>query len=285
MNGASRSSVAEIARAICCRQGFTFVESVGKGAFKKVFSVKDKIGKRYALKIIRGPIQDERTRREVEALEKCDHLNIGKLLKVDIYTSGGVDYTFTIEEFLDGGTLTQCYEKRGCLDDGTVFAIGKGLISAVGHIAELGLVHRDIKPDNIMFRSDGEAPVLVDFNLVRDLSAVSLTQSWLNRGPGTPYFASPEQLNNEKRLIDWRTDQFALGVTLFFVRFGMHPYQHPGEAAFSQKTVERVAARGPRSKEVLQRFDETAIVCLEKMTRTWPVERFRRPAELQKVWG
>jgi hypothetical protein len=57
-------------------------------------------------------------------------------------------------------------------------------------------------------------PALVDFGLVRDLSETSLTASWLPRGPGTPLFASPEQLNNEKALIDWRSDQFSIGVIL-----------------------------------------------------------------------
>jgi serine/threonine protein kinase len=121
--------------------------------------------------------------------------------------------------------------------------------------------------------------------LVRDLSAVSLTHSWLNQGPGTPYFAAPEQLNNQKRLIDWRTDQFALGVTLSFVRFGMHPYQHTGEPKFSPKTVERVASRGPRNVGTLQQFEGAGFPCLKKMTNCWPVERFRRPEELRKAWS
>jgi len=90
---------------------------------------------------------------------------------------------------------------------------------------ELDLVHRDIKPANIMFKEGLETPVLVDFGIVRDLAATSLTQTWSPIGPGTPFFASPEQLNNEKHLIDWRSDQFSLGVTLYFARTARHPYQ------------------------------------------------------------
>ena len=280
----SKTDLPQVAQSICDTRELTFGKSVGGGAFKKVFRVEGKNGKEYALKIVKGAASAQRTGREILALQRCDHPNIAKLYKVDTYEFQGRKYNFTLEEFLPGGTLTDWVRRDGWLDDEQLFELGIPLIGTIRHISDLGLVHRDIKPDNIMFREDGTTPVLVDFNLVRDLSAVSLTQSWLNRGPGTPYFASPEQLNNQKRLIDWRTDQFSLGVTLCYVRFGVHPYQHPGDSDLSAKTVERVAMRGARSDDILEKFEKSGLICLKIMTAIWPVERFRRPKDIEKAW-
>ena len=280
----SKTELPEVAKSICDTRGFTFGKSVGGGAFKKVFHVEDKDGKEYALKIVKGALNAKRTEREILALQRCNHANIAKLFGTDTCEFGGRKYGFTLEEFLPGGTLTERVRREGLLDDEQILELATPLIGAIIHISDLGLVHRDIKPDNVMFRHDGVTPVLVDFNLVRDLSAASLTKSWLNQGPGTPYFASPEQLNNQKKLIDWRTDQFSLGVTLCYVRFGVHPYQHPGESGFSVKTVERVAMRGGASGEIVEKFRSSGLVCLERMTRAWPVERFRRPRDLEKAW-
>jgi serine/threonine protein kinase len=160
--------------------------------------------------------------------------------------------------------------------------IGRQLVSAVVHIASLGLVHRDIKPDNILFRADHATAVIVDFGLVRDLAGTSLTKTWLLRGPGTPLFAPPEQLRNEKAMIDWRSDEFTLGVVLAFSVFGFHPYQEEGSAP--ELTVERVAERLPQCGRFIEAATNVGMPFLIKMTAPWPVERFRTPQELQMVW-
>jgi serine/threonine protein kinase len=280
----SKADLSTVAKSLCDNRGYTYGDSVGRGAFKKVFHVKGKSGEEYALKLLKGDLSAQRTHREIEALKRCNHANIAKLFGTDTYVFEGRKYSFTLEEFLSGGTLTEWIKRHGSLNDEQLNELATPLINAISYIADLGLVHRDIKPDNIMFREDEITPVLVDFNLVRDLLAASLTQSWLNRGPGTPYFASPEQLNNQKRLIDWRTDQFSLGVTLCYARFGVHPYKHPDESDLSPKTVERVATRGAVSDYMLDKFKSTGLVCLERMIKIWPVERFRRPKDLETAW-
>ncbi len=284
MSKESKSNFTDVAKSICEKEGFDFGGGGGKGAFKTVFRIEGTGGITYALKIIRGAIDAERTGREIAALSKCNHQHIAKLHHVGEHEFQGTQYAFTIEEFLSGGTLAERVERQGLLDNMAILRLGATLINAVKYVSSMGLVHRDIKPDNVMFRTDGKTPVLVDFNLVRDLSAPSLTQTWCGRGPGTPYFAAPEQLNNQKRLIDWRSDQFSLGVTLCYVRFGVHPYQYPDEPALSAKTVQRAATRGQRSAVILGEFEKTGFTCLEKMTRSWPVERFRKPAELEEAW-
>src|SRR5262249_941928 len=159
-----------------------------------------------ALKLYKQGASSRRSQREIDAMRRCEHPNIARLLRVETFEYSAEEFIVTIEEFLPGGTLTDL----GQIDVPTCLEIGKQLIAAIKHISSLGLVHRDLKPDNIMFRSDRKTPVIVDFGVVRDLLDTSLTPSWAARGPGTPFFAAPEQLNNEKHQIDWRADQFSL---------------------------------------------------------------------------
>ena len=182
---------------------------------------------------------------------------------------------------MPGGTLSLRLEGARLTRSETC-GIALQLADAVEHIASIGLVHRDLKPDNILFREDAATPVIVDFGLVRDLTDTSLTESWFLRGPGTPFFAPPEQLRNEKSMIDWRADQFSLGVLLAISLFGLHPYQ--GEGAPSQQTVERVAQRAAHGAWFIDAAQKADLGLLIKMTAQWPVDRFRTTRELCEAW-
>jgi serine/threonine protein kinase len=269
-----------IAASICHSNSLTLIKSLGRGSFKHVFLVKDSHGNHYALKIIHDPKPSPRAQREIDSLRRCDHPSIGRLISVDVHAYQGSSFQYLLEEFLPGGTLSSLIAEKGSLKRVEALNIALRLVDALDHLNSLRLVHRDIKPDNIMFREDGITPVLVDFGCVRDLSASSLTQTWAHHGPGTPYFASPEQLNNQKPLIDWRSDQFSLAVTLFFAIFDGHPYQYPDEPLFATTTVERVAKRGLRRPDFEDMILGTDLPPLGPMTEPWPVSRFRLPAEL-----
>lgn len=142
-------------------------------------------------------------------------------------------------------------------------------------------MHRDLKPENILLNAD-VAPVIDDFGIVRDLADISLTQSWALRGPGTPYYASPEQLNNEKELIDWRADQFSLGVSLSVVTLGIHPYHRTGMTM--DRVVEAVAQRDGPAAQFVTVATAAGLSALTKMTAAWPVGRFRTPQQLAAAW-
>jgi serine/threonine protein kinase len=271
-----------VAKSICKSYNFCFVKFVDKGAFKKTYHVKDSKGQSLALKIFQSIKSIQRTKREIEAMQRCNHTNVAKLLSVDTFNLKSDGYLFLIEEFLSGGTLTKKLES-GPLKITEVRRIGKQLIDAVGHIASHNLVHRDIKPDNIMFRADKKTPVLVDFGLVRDLKSTSLTKTWLMHGPGTPLYSAPEQLNNEKDLIDWRTDQFALGILLGITAFGIHPYA--GISGDPNETVERLIKRAPINSEFEGKCINFGLTQLLKMVSQWPVGRYRNTYELAKAWA
>lgn len=137
-----------------------------------------------------------------------------------------------------------------------------------------------IKPDNIMFRGTGVDAVLVDFGLVRDLDASSLTKAFYMRGPGTPLYSAPEQLNNEKSLIDWRTDQFALGVTLCEATLNIHPF----DAGTPNQTIEKLASRSKCNKDIVDKIADLKLHPLIKMIEPYPINRYRTPEQLKGDW-
>ena len=255
---------------------FRSVSFAGQGAFKETYKAITNQGSPVALKLL-NPAKGNlaRSERELEAMKRCDSPYIAKLYGSGKYlASDGVEYIYSIEEYLDGSTLTDKLADK--MDAGTVRRYGICLAQALKHLAALNLVHRDIKPDNIMFKIGSNDPILVDLGIVRDLSQISLTQTWLQQGPGTPYYAAPEQLNNQKYLIDWRTDQFSLGVVLGICLTGEHP--------FAQQThMDTVAAVGERKSCRREFKDEVlrlGLPSLIKMVQPWSVHRFQTPDDL-----
>lgn len=268
---------------ICSHLQLSEPAFLGAGAYKECYRANKKNGTTVAVKVF-DPDKCNRWRasREIEAMQKCDFPHIAKVIDwVEEECSDGKQYLAIVEEFLNGGNLT------ALLNSGTVscdqaFGYVVPLVHSLDHLRLLRLVHRDIKPDNIMFREASKEPVLVDFGIVRDLTGESLTRSYLQRGPCTPYFASPEQLNNEKHLIDWRSDQFSLGVVLSICIKGRHPYQ-PCDDSRQLMAVDEVASRRSCSKWLLNACQEDdSMNIIKRMVSPWSVNRFTSPADLIK---
>ena len=274
-----QASLEPIARRICEKQRMRFVKQVGEGTFKQTFEVVSQPDISLALKIYKAASSSARDQREVSAMRKCSHTNIARLISLYSLRYDGQRFLAITEEFLPGGTLTS----RGRLTVPECLAIGGQLVDAITYIAGLSLVHRDIKPDNIMFRPDGTTPVLSDFGVVRDLSDSSITPTWAPRGPGTPFYSAPEQLNNQKTLIDWRTDQFALGITMAYMVFGEHPYRGAGDA--DSQLMDCVSSRRQPARWFKERAMTSGLPSLLRMAAPWPVDRFRRPEHLSRAWS
>lgn len=272
------SDLEQVAREICLGRKWTFVRSVGEGTFKQTFLITTEGNSQVALKIYKAASANRREEREIAAMLRCEHPHIARILSVDSHQRGGAQFLSIMEEFLSGGSLTD----KAPISRDTGLQLGTQLIDALGHIADMGLVHRDIKPDNILFREDGITAVLTDFGVVRDLSESSITPTWAPRGPGTPFFASPEQLNNEKLLIDWRSDQFTLGIVLGYVVLGCHAFDPGG--AHPHEIVERVAAKEKPCDTFRQGAAEIGLPVIVKMIEPWPINRFRTPQKLRGAW-
>ena len=201
----------------------------GKGNFKETYRATTHKGEFVALKILDPQkCSLERSAREIQTMRKCDTPLIAKLYDHGSFSASNAQaYYFCIEEYMDGGSPAEQLNGR-TLNPSTIHEYTVSLVEALDYLRNINLVHRDIKPENIMFRSTSNVPVLVDLGVARDLSESSLTPTWLPRGPGTPYYSAPEQLNNEKQLIDWRTDQFSLGIVIGMCLTGVHPFSEAG---------------------------------------------------------
>lgn len=97
--------------------------------------------------------------------------------------------------------------------------------------------------------------------------------------PGTYFFAAPEQLNNKKEMIDWRTDQFSLGILLAICAFGEHPFGNDPALA-----IDSVATYKDPTQEFKNNIQTTGLFAIEKMVNTWPAKRYRTPKELLEDW-
>jgi len=268
----------EVARKVDLSLG-TFA---GRGSFKETYRSLTSSGELVALKVFDPSSSDlDRAERELNAMKKCDSPGVAKLYEWGTVSSrNDIEHIYVIEEFFDGGTLADRLA-CGVLSPREVRLLGLALAQSLRELASHELVHRDIKPENIMFRSGDDLPVLVDFGLVRDTSRSSLTPTFLPSGPGTPFYASPEQLNNDKLLIDWRTDQFCLGVVLGYCLFGRHPYWKDGMS--DGQVVSLVAERKRCSSRFREQTIEAGLKVITTMIEPWPVERFTTPDQLVKA--
>ncbi len=273
------SNLHSVAEEACRTLGFKIIGFQAAGAFKETYRAETPEGQIVALKVIdRSRADFVRTEREIAALKRCTSTRIARLLDYKAFrANNGCEYDVCVEEFLGGGTLEDRLAER-LFTPFEVRSLLLELVQAIAVLREHRLVHRDIKPANIMFRHDSEIPILVDFGLVRDLSQHSLTMSWLPQGPGTPYFSSPEQLNNEKQSIDWRTDQFSVGVVGSIALTARHPYE--AEGMTPPQVVAATASRKGPSGEFRKQMEMQGLAALVKMVRPWPVQRFSVHQEL-----
>lgn len=276
------TDLAGVAKSLCQGLGFAFGGPIGSGAFKESFRAMGPKGEDYALKLLKPGFNPLRLEREIAAMRACSHPNIGGIIEINQVNSPLGLVTYLLEQFLPGGTLTERIRK-GPMSPAEALQLGKPLVDALAYLAARQLVHRDIKPDNIMFAADQATPVIVDFGIVRDLAQPSLTKTFLMRGPGTPLFAPAEQLNNDKETIDWRADQFALAVTLSYCAFGFHPYARDGES--DPETVDRVARYESQSGRFVAAAESAGLAALVKMSMPYPVQRFCLAGTLRAEFG
>jgi serine/threonine-protein kinase PpkA len=223
-------------------RGYQIIRKLGEGGMSDVFLAHSAAQKcEVVLKVLRTAVSNDaemlrRFIQEYAVLAKLTHHHVSR-----IYDQGFTDdYAYIAMEYLSGGTLKQEIRARGTPGNsltgtpaqihGRVIDLLRQIASALHAIHKLGLVYRDLKPDNLMFRTVNGELVLVDFGIVKNIGEQtaglvpeSLVSTEHGQVIGTPYYVSPEQATGQE--VTHRSDFYSLGVMLYEMLTGSRPYK------------------------------------------------------------
>jgi serine/threonine protein kinase len=207
---------------------YEIIEELGRGGMAMVYRAKDRqLEREVAIKVLPFSLAFdtefvERFQREARTAAQLEHPNIIPIYRVG--RAGRVIYF--VMKFLRGGSLSSILGVRKRLNPPEIRRLLLEAGSALGYAAQRGIVHRDIKPDNIMFDEFGQS-LLTDFGIAKAASGQKLTGTGMSIG--TPHYMSPEQARAQP--IDGRSDIYSLGIVAYQCLTGAVPYD--GEDSFS----------------------------------------------------
>lgn len=220
----------------------------------------------------------ERAMREVELMRQIDSPYLVKLGAIELThaTINSQKVIYFAEEWIEGTDLKTLIQRSGPLSPDAVIELGLNIVEAISLLWDKDVVHRDIKPGNIMRRDATGGYVLLDLGIALDLSDISLTRT--GRIAMTEAYASPEQLDpSHKRDLDCRSDFFSLGIVLYEALTGKHPFQSTGIMAVPVgRMIQHMDVTQPSQIKsgIPQSLDKVICRLLEKKTTI----------ALQKLW-
>jgi serine/threonine protein kinase len=200
---------------------FEVLSLLGQGGFADVYQIRDRrLDRTLAVKVLRpeiawGPWMISRFEREARALASLNHLNIPPVH----FVGDNEGLLYYIMPLIEGPSLADLLEQNGPLDPALVVDIMIPVLEALHHAHLLGIVHRDIKPDNIILEQGSGRPLLVDFGVAKQVKANSAGASLPGVIMGTPGYLSPEQAMAQDD-IDARSDVYSAGATMFHLLTG-----------------------------------------------------------------
>ncbi|WP_395737747.1 serine/threonine-protein kinase [Prosthecobacter sp.] len=252
---------------------FMIVRQIGEGGMSRVFEAEDEtLGRRVALKILnrqysRDSIRLEQFRREAHITANVTHPNVIKLYSVG-YDQG---YFYIAMELVGGGSLEQRIRREGHLKEAEALRIGREVAEGLRAAQQLTLIHRDVKPANILFTETGTAKV-VDFGLALfvDRGGDQSGEIW-----ATPYYVAPEKVIENKE--DYRSDIFSLGATLYHAMTGSPPHKADTSAI---EDLRRIKSKRVTLGESGLRFSPRTEHVINGMLSFSPEDRFANYSEV-----
>lgn len=234
--------------------GFELLEELGRGAFGVVYRARDEsLDRQVAIKVslIDDPKRREQYIKEARSAAKIDTQGIVTVFQVGTLAGG---QPFVVQRLIEGGTLRQALAKSGSFEVRHVCWLMSEIAMVVAKAHALGMIHRDIKPDNILLDASGQ-PWVADFGL-----AIHEEDQSENTGEraGTPLYMSPEQLCGRVDWLDGRTDIYAMGVMLYEMLVGRTPFDARNLAELEQQVLHRdpkpISQRAPHVPPELDRI-------------------------------
>jgi len=250
---------------------FRLLRLIGKGGMGGVYhAVDESLGRDVAIKVMLKSLGDdaefvETFRREAQAAAQLNHPHIAQIYSTD--QEAGQPYI--VMELVSGKRLDSMMEKQGALDQSFLVQVILEIANGLSAATDIGLIHGDIKPENILFDEKGQAK-LVDFGLASFVHQQAAGGIW-----GTPYYIAPEKVRRQK--VDARSDIYCLGATFYHALTGRPPFE-------GKTPVEVVKARlkdlPPPPVEVREGLSQKVSDIVMRMLQISPSRRYPTYASL-----
>jgi len=241
---------------------YQVIEELGHGGMGRVYKVFDSdIKEKIALKLLRPEIAldketVERFSNELKLARKISHRNVCRMF--DLGKAEGT--TFITMEFVPGEDLKRLIRKSGQLGAGRAVSIAKQVCEGLAEAHRLGVIHRDLKPQNIMVDEEGNVRIM-DFGIARSLKVKGITGAGVMIG--TPEYMSPEQVEGKEA--DPRSDIYSLGIILYEMLTGRVPFEGDTPFTIGVKHKSEIP-RDPKefNKQIPPDLSRLVLKCLEK---------------------
>ena len=252
----------ELTRGAIFASRYEIIEELGKGGMGRVYRVEDtKLKQEVALKLIKPEVARdkktiERFRNELKTARMITHKNVCRMF--DLGEAEGAH--FITMEYVPGEDLKSFIHRSEKLSLGKAVSLARQVCDGLGEAHSLGVIHRDLKPGNIMIDRDGNARIM-DFGIARSLGEKGVTGA--GTMIGTPEYMSPEQVEGKE--VDRRSDIYSLGVILYEMVTGRTPFE--GDTAFSIAMKHKgETPRNPKeyNAQVPENLSRLILKCLEK---------------------
>jgi eukaryotic-like serine/threonine-protein kinase len=257
--------------------GYEIIEKIAEGGMGAVYKARQvSMDRLVGIKVLLQKFADdkdgrERFVREARAVAKLSHPNV--VAGIDAGEAHGIYYF--VMEFLDGESVDTLLRQRGTLPWREAAEIVRQTARALEHAHRHGIVHRDVKPGNIMLLKDGTAK-LADLGLARISSATDSTITQSGMIVGSPAYLSPEQAIGERE-IDTRSDIFSLGLTFFELIAGTRAFG----SGNPMSTITALLTRDVPVERLTEMQAPTDVIAIiAKMTRREPEQRYATPQQL-----
>ncbi len=259
--------------------GYQIITQLGKGSMGIVYKAKQaSVNRLVAVKVLLEALAlnkefIKRFQREAEIAAKLSHNNIVGV--IDAGEIGGNQYF--VMEYVEGETIKDMVEKGRVFDEKTAVKIVLAVAEALQHAHKKGLIHRDVKPENIILTKDGNVK-LADLGLARPTADEKWAMAEAGMAIGTPYYISPEQVRGQVD-VDIRADIYCLGGTLYHMVTGQVPYSGETPTEVMKKHVDKNAVLVPPD-HINTKLSSGLGEVVEMMMAKNREERYRNPDDL-----
>ncbi|VIE82578.1 serine/threonine-protein kinase and phosphatase [Clostridioides difficile] len=254
---------------------YEIIRKIGDGGMAFVYEAKDRLLNRtVALKVLRPEFVDDdefltKFKREAEAVASLSHPNIVNVY--DVGEDGKVHYI--VMEFVDGKNLKEIIQDEGILDEYTALDITKQIAMALSAAHKKGIIHRDIKPHNILISNEGRVVKVADFGIAKAVSNSTMTN--IGSIIGSVHYFSPEQAKG--KFVTNNADLYSLGIVLYEMLIGKVPFR--GDSPISI-ALQHINDDIDFTSEEKVRIPQSVRTTIKKLTEKSSADRYQTAEEL-----